>query len=80
MVRGREHILNVDKANLERSAWSGSGKMYEHFSTNNHSSSDMRIYGIELIHGDQTTAMVRERLWMNKLQTSKTGGLNAYKT
>ena len=80
MTRGREHISNVDKGNFENPSISGSGRMYEHFTTHGHSSSHMRIYGIEIVHGDKMTATVRERLWMNKMKTIAPYGLNTYKT
>ena len=81
MVRGRQHITNVDKGNLEGFGVMGSGRMYAHFTTNNHSSRDMRIYGIEVVHGaDPATLSVRERFWMNKLDTNRHPGLNTYRT
>ena len=66
MDRGREHINKVDKGNFDGST---SGKMYRHFTTNGHSSRDMVIYGIEIVHGDLTTMAVREEYWMRKLDT-----------
>ena len=79
MTRGREHISNVDKGNFENIAFAGSGKMYQHFTSNNHSSHDMKIYGIEVVHGEPATCTVRERFWMNKLDTIRYG-LNTYRT
>ena len=76
MVRGREHILAVDKGNFEGSA---SGKMYQHFTSNGHDSRDMVIYGIEAVHGDEVTTGVRERYWIQVLDTIRRG-LNSNKT
>ena len=70
MNRGREHINAVDKGNFEGSS---SGKMYQHFTTNNHSSRDMMIFGIEVVHGDSVITTVRERYWMQKLDTIHRG-------
>ena len=75
-TRGREHINAVDKGNFEGSS---SGKMYEHFTTNNHSSRDMFIFAIEVVHGDATTLSVRERFWINQLDTIRRG-LNSNRT
>ena len=80
MTRGREHITTVDNGNLVNAAFTGSGKMYHHFTTNNHSSRDMMMYAIEKVHGDATTCFVRERFWMNRLDTHRNNGLNTYKT
>ena len=76
MDRGREHISKVDKGNFIGST---SGKMYRHFTTNNHCSRDMMIYAIEIVHGDLTTLAVREQFWMRTLDTVHSG-LNTYKT
>ena len=76
MDRGRDHIYKIDQANFEGSA---SGKMYRHFTTNNHSSRDMRIFAIEQVHGDLTTMAVREQFWIRKLDTVRSG-LNTYRT
>ena len=48
MDRGRDHINAIDKGNFEGST---SGKMYRHFTTNNHTSRDFRIFAIEKVHG-----------------------------
>ena len=80
MIRGREHIGNVDRGNLEGLTTKGCSKMYQHFTTGGHSSSDMLIYGIEIVHGDAATCAVRERFWMNKLDTCRGHGLNTYRT
>ena len=79
MIRGREHVTNVDKGNLE-SFTAGSGRMYQHFTTNGHTSRDMLLYGIEIVHGDPATCAVRERFWMNKLDTCRQPGLKTYRT
>ena len=76
MDRGRQHINTVDKCNFDGST---SGKMYRHFTTHNHGSRDMRIYGIEIVHGDLTTLAVREMFWIRSLDTVRSG-LNTYKT
>ena len=47
--------------------------------SNGHSSRDMLIYAIEIVHGDVVTTGVRERYWINKLDTIR-NGLNTYKT
>ena len=81
MTRGREHITNVDKGNSENPAFSGSGRMYQYFTENNHTSRDMFMYAIEIVHGEPATCSVRETFWMNKLQTHRHDtGLNTYKT
>ena len=77
MVRGREHILAVDKGNFQGT--SGSCTMYQHFTSNNHNSGDMMIFGIEAVHGDAMTTTVRERYWMQILDTNRRG-LNSNKT
>ena len=77
MVRGREHIAAVDNCNFEGS--SSSCKMYEHFTTQNHSSRDMFLFAIEAVHGDVMTTTVRERFWMQVLDTIHRG-LNSNKT
>ena len=76
-TRGREHILAVDKGNFEGS--SNSGKMHDHFTTNGHSSRDMLLFAIEAVHGDVMTTTVRERYWIQKLDTIRRG-LNSNKT
>ena len=76
MARGREHILAVDRGNFEGSA---SGKMYQHFTSNNHDSRDMVLYGIEVVHGDVVTTTVREMYWIQVLDTIRSG-LNSNKT
>ena len=76
MDRGRQHISAIDKGNFEGSA---SGKMYRHFTSNNHCSNDLVIYAIEIVHGDLTTLAVREQFWMRLLDTVRSG-LNNYKT
>ena len=76
MVRGREHINAIDRGNLEGIA---NGKMYEHFTSNNHSSRDLRLYAIEIVHGDEVTATVRENFWMQLLDTRR-NGLNSNKS
>ena len=55
------------------------GKLYQHFTTNGHNSGHMRIFPIELVHGDVVTLGVRERFWIDKLDTVR-NGLNSYKT
>ena len=55
MDRGRQHINAIDKGNFEGSA---SGKMYRHFTSNNHCSNDLVIYAIEIVHGDLTMLAV----------------------
>ena len=77
MVRGREHITAIDKGNFMGT--SASGKMYEHFTSNGHSSRDMLIYAIEAVHGDPVTTTVRERFWMQVLDTCRRG-LNTNKS
>ena len=76
MDRGRDHINAIDKGNFEGST---SGKMYRHFTTNNHTSRDFRIFAIEKVHGDVTTLSVREQYWIRKLDTVRSG-LNTYRT
>ena len=75
MDRGREHVNAIEKGKQDGSA----GKMYNHFMSNGHSSRDMLIYAIEIVHGDVVTTGVRERYWINKLDTIR-NGLNTYKT
>ena len=77
-TRGREHILAVDKSNFEGT--SRSCKMYEHFTSNGHTSRDMLIFAIEAIRGgDVMTTGVRERFWTQELDTIRRG-LNSNKT
>ena len=76
-IRGREHILAIDKCNFEGS--SRSCKMYEHFTSNGHTSRDMLIFAIEAVHGDVMTTTVRERFWIQELNTIRRG-LNSNKT
>ena len=78
MVRGREHIYNVDKKKTEGSDRSTS-KMYAHFSSHGHTSKDMRIYAIEQVFGDEFTLQARERYYINKADTVRKG-LNSYRT
>ena len=77
MERGREHVHAIENGKLNGSA--AAGKMYNHFLSNGHSTRDMLIYAIEIVHGDVVTTGVRERYWINKLDTVR-NGLNAYKT
>ena len=76
MDRGRQHISTIEKIDFEGST---SGKMYRHFTSNNHGSRDMHIYAIEIVHGDLTTLSVREQFWMRTLDTVRSR-LNTYKT
>ena len=76
MVRGREHISNVDNRRTDSGAAS---KLYDHFSTNGHSSKDMLIYAIEQVYGDDFTLQARERFLINKAATVMKG-LNSYRT
>ena len=69
--------MAVDKGNFEGS--SNSGKMYEHFTTHGHSSRDMLLFAIEAVHGDVMTTAVRERFWIQQLDTVRKG-LNSNKT
>ena len=76
MVRGREHIYNVDHRKAEGRATS---KLYAHFSTNGHTSKDMLFYAIEQVYGDEFTLQSRERYFIDKAGTIKKG-LNTYRT
>jgi len=48
-------------------------KMYEHFQQRGHTVSDMRFFAIEAVQGrfknDEDTLSVRERVWIDRLQT-----------
>ena len=77
MVRGREHIHAIEKGLIDGS--SASCKMYDHFTSNGHTSRDMLMYAIEVVHGDVVTTGVRERYWMQTLDTCRRG-LNSNKT
>ena len=76
MIRGREHIYNVDR---KKTGDRSTSKMYSHFSTNGHTSKDMRIYAIEEVFGDEFTLQARERFYINKADTVRKG-LNTYRT
>ena len=57
--------------------------MYGHFRQRGHSVSDMRFIAIEAVQGrfnnDEDTLAVRERVWIDRLQTINYG-LNTYHT
>ena len=69
-ARGGQHRRAVVKG-TEKNAHSA--KMYEHFQQRGHSVSDMRFIAIEAVQGrfnnDEDTLAVRERVWIDKLQT-----------
>ena len=79
-ARGGQHRRAVVKG-TEKNAHSA--KMYEHFQQRGHSVSDMRFIAIEAVQGrfknDEDTLAVRERVWIDKLQTINYG-LNTYHT
>ena len=78
MERGREHLLNIEK--IRSGTYNRTvSKMYSHFTTNGHTSQDFVIFGIEEIIGDDFIAQTRERYWINRADSVRSG-LNTYKT
>ena len=79
-ARGGQHRRAVDKGTEKNSH---TAKMYEHFQKRGHSVSDMRFFAIEAVQGrfknDEDTLSVRERVWIDRLQTINYG-LNTYHT
>ena len=73
--RGRQHIQAV----MESLGLTQSNKLYQHFTTNGHDHSDILIYAIEIIHGDDFVLAARERFYIDKLQTVYKG-LNSNRT
>ena len=78
MIRGREHVYNINKKKTEGSNRSTT-KMYSHFSTNGHTSRDLIIYGIEQVFGDEFTQQAKERLFINRFDSVRKG-LKTYRT
>ena len=76
MARGREHLGNIQKL---RSEGKSTSKMYEHFSTNGHTTRDFLIFGIEQVFGDEFTLRARERYYIDTCDTVR-NGLNTYRT
>lgn len=79
-ARGGQHRRAVQKG-TEKSVHTA--KMYEHFQQRGHTVSDMRFFAIEAVQGrfknDEDTLSVRERVWIDRLQTINYG-LNTYHT
>ena len=72
MARAGQHrraVLNGD----------GSQKMYQHFQSRGHTTSDMRFLAIEQVFGDDFILAARETFWIDKLQTIRKG-LNSNRT
>ena len=79
MARGREHLSNIEKMKTEVNNRSSATKMYNHFSSNGHTSKDFLIYGIEQVFGDEFVLQTRERFHIDQAQ-SIWKGLNTYRT
>ena len=79
-AKGGQHRRAVEKG-AEKNIHSA--KMYEHFQQRGHAVSDMRFIAIEAVQGrfknDEDTLSVRERVWIDRLQTINYG-LNTYHT
>ena len=78
MVRGREHLQNIERLKLGTFNKPAS-KMYNHFISKGHHSRDFHIHAIEEVFGDDFVAMTREHHWINRADTVRRG-LNTYKT
>ena len=76
--RGRQHLNNIEKRRLEGDGRSTS-KMYAHFTSKGHTTSDLEIFGIEQIFGDDFTSQTRERYFIDRADTIR-NGLNTYRT
>ena len=76
MVRGRQHLNNIEKRKQDSKSTS---KMYAHFSSGGHTTGDFRIFGIEQIFGDDFVSQARERFFIDRADTIR-NGLNTYRT
>ena len=54
-------------------------KLYQHFTSMGRDHTDMLVYAIEVVHGDDFVLAARERYYIDKLQTIYKG-LNSNRT
>ena len=72
MDRGRQHVDAIKSQKQHN-------KLYQHFTTKGHCHTDLLIYGIERVHGDDFTLAARERFYIDKFETIYKG-LNSNRT
>lgn len=67
----QRHILNFSLIRREKD-----DPVAKHFYTDEHTTDDYRVVGIEKLYGSDDYRRTRELLWMRKLQTFKPYGIN----